>query len=140
RVHPTRHPHVPSQATRWAKSTGGYSRSRGIDEPQIVAAGHAMGTQISSWCRSDQGLRTPPGVLAGRVGCRIEAEIDVPFDRPEVRPIKQVLAGLDLSDGPDVLAWDPRAQRYQPTVESAAPPASPPPPSPVPPPVPSPPP
>jgi putative long chain acyl-CoA synthase len=36
------------------------------------------------------------------------------------RPIKQALAGLDLSDGPEVLAWDPRAQRYQPTVEPAA--------------------
>ncbi|HEX8112023.1 MAG TPA: AMP-binding protein, partial [Kofleriaceae bacterium] len=36
------------------------------------------------------------------------------------RPIKQALAGLDLSDGPEVIAWDPRAQRYQPTVEPAA--------------------
>ncbi len=36
------------------------------------------------------------------------------------RPIKQALAGLDLSDGPEVLAWDPRAQRYVPTVEPAA--------------------
>ena len=28
--------------------------------------------------------------------------------------------GLDLSDGPEVLAWDPRAQRYVPTAELAA--------------------
>jgi putative long chain acyl-CoA synthase len=36
------------------------------------------------------------------------------------RPIKSALAGLDLSAGPQVVAWDPRAQRYQPTVEPAA--------------------
>ncbi len=36
------------------------------------------------------------------------------------RPIKSALAGLDLSDGPRVLAWDPRAQRYRLTVEPAA--------------------
>jgi putative long chain acyl-CoA synthase len=36
------------------------------------------------------------------------------------RPIKPALAGLDLSNGPEVVAWDPRAQRYQPTVEPAA--------------------
>ncbi|HEX3476174.1 MAG TPA: alpha/beta fold hydrolase [Kofleriaceae bacterium] len=36
------------------------------------------------------------------------------------RPIKQALAGLDLSDGPEVVAWDPRGQRYAPTAEPAA--------------------
>ena len=36
------------------------------------------------------------------------------------RPIKQALAGLDLSDGPEVVAWDPRAQRYAPTSGPAA--------------------
>ncbi|HEX3762017.1 MAG TPA: alpha/beta fold hydrolase [Kofleriaceae bacterium] len=36
------------------------------------------------------------------------------------RPIKQALARLDLSDGPAVLAWDPHAQRYRPTVAPAA--------------------
>ncbi|MGH2899078.1 MAG: AMP-binding protein, partial [Solirubrobacteraceae bacterium] len=31
------------------------------------------------------------------------------------RPIKRALDELDLSDGPNVLAWDPRTQRYHPT-------------------------
>jgi putative long chain acyl-CoA synthase len=35
------------------------------------------------------------------------------------RPIKQALARLELSDGPHVLAWDPGAQRYQPTARPA---------------------
>jgi putative long chain acyl-CoA synthase len=37
------------------------------------------------------------------------------------RPIKRVLAQLDLSDGPDVLVWDPRAQRYAPSAWPARP-------------------
>ncbi|HET9627539.1 MAG TPA: alpha/beta fold hydrolase, partial [Kofleriaceae bacterium] len=31
------------------------------------------------------------------------------------RPIKRALAALDFADGPDVVAWDPRAQRYRTT-------------------------
>src|SRR6185503_16079285 len=37
------------------------------------------------------------------------------------RPIKRLLDALDLGDGPDVLAWDARAQRYQPTGPSTGP-------------------
>jgi len=37
------------------------------------------------------------------------------------RPIKHALDALDLEDGPDVLAWDARAQRYQPTGPSTGP-------------------
>jgi acyl-CoA synthetase (AMP-forming)/AMP-acid ligase II len=37
------------------------------------------------------------------------------------RPIKQALDRLDLSDGPETFAWDPRAQRYQPTAAHATP-------------------
>jgi acyl-CoA synthetase (AMP-forming)/AMP-acid ligase II len=40
------------------------------------------------------------------------------------RPIKPVLDQLDLGDGPDVLAWDPRAQRYQPTAPRPGAPAA----------------
>ena len=36
------------------------------------------------------------------------------------RPIKHALDHLDLGDGPQVLAWDARAQRYQPTSQAAA--------------------
>ena len=36
------------------------------------------------------------------------------------RPVKQALDRLDLSDGPETFAWDPRAQRYQPTADPAA--------------------
>ncbi|HEY0476279.1 MAG TPA: alpha/beta fold hydrolase [Kofleriaceae bacterium] len=37
------------------------------------------------------------------------------------RPIKHALdRSLDLADGPHVLAWDPRAQRYRPTADHAA--------------------
>jgi len=35
------------------------------------------------------------------------------------RPIKHALDRLDLSDGPHVLAWDARAQRYRPTVATS---------------------
>ncbi|HEY0987301.1 MAG TPA: AMP-binding protein, partial [Kofleriaceae bacterium] len=37
------------------------------------------------------------------------------------RPIKHALDALGLDDGPDVLAWDARAQRYQPTGPSTGP-------------------
>ena len=36
------------------------------------------------------------------------------------RPIKRELAHLDLADGPDVLVWDPQAQRYQPSAAPTA--------------------
>jgi putative long chain acyl-CoA synthase len=37
------------------------------------------------------------------------------------RPIKRLLDRLDLDDGPDVLAWDARAQRYQVTARLRVP-------------------
>jgi len=36
------------------------------------------------------------------------------------RPIKRELTHLDLADGPDVLVWDPQAQRYQPSAAPTA--------------------
>jgi putative long chain acyl-CoA synthase len=36
------------------------------------------------------------------------------------RPIKRVLAELDLGDGPDVLVWDRQTQHYQPSIAPTA--------------------
>jgi len=36
------------------------------------------------------------------------------------RPIKEAIAHLDFGDGADTVAWDARAQRYQPTARPAA--------------------